>query len=159
MNTIYDGSYTLGSTSALSFEAGPGIKIDEPSAGTVRIGTDETVLWSGNLNQPSAISLSEQSNNFTTIKMYLNDQNGWKEVKEYNADQSQFGITLVTPYTSNINSTIIRYGILSSTNYKDYTYTAVGRALLTTASNNFAVLNNSGPFIEKIIGIGRVSGT
>ena len=38
MNTIYDGSFVLGETSGLTFEAGPGIKIDEPSAGTVRIG-------------------------------------------------------------------------------------------------------------------------
>lgn len=40
MNTIYDGSYTLGSTSALTFEAGPGIQISEPTAGTVRIGNE-----------------------------------------------------------------------------------------------------------------------
>lgn len=48
MNTIYDGSFVLGETNKLTFSAGPGIKIDEPSAGTVRIGNDETVLWSGN---------------------------------------------------------------------------------------------------------------
>lgn len=52
MNTIYDGSYTLGSTSALTFEAGPGIKIDEPSAGTVRIGMDGNE-WVSVLNEVS----------------------------------------------------------------------------------------------------------
>ena len=68
MNTIYDGSYTLGSTSALSFEAGPGIKIDEPSAGTVRIGTDETVLWSGTYNaSTTSVNLSESYKNFEEI--------------------------------------------------------------------------------------------
>lgn len=37
MNTIYDGSFVLGQTSATNFQAGQGIKIDEPSEGTVRI--------------------------------------------------------------------------------------------------------------------------
>lgn len=50
MNTIYDGSFVLGQTSATNFVAGPGIKIDEPSAGTVRIGNDETVLYDNPTN-------------------------------------------------------------------------------------------------------------
>lgn len=48
INSIANGTYTIGQTSATNFVAGPGIKIDEPSAGTVRIGNDETVLWENN---------------------------------------------------------------------------------------------------------------
>ena len=68
MNTIYDGSYTLGSTSALTFEAGPGIKIDEPSAGTVRIGNDETVLYSGSSTITTG-ALSEPATNFNYLRV------------------------------------------------------------------------------------------
>lgn len=41
INSIANGTFTIGQTSATNFVAGNGIKIDEPSAGTVRIGTDE----------------------------------------------------------------------------------------------------------------------
>ena len=61
MNTIYDGSFVLGQTSATNFVAGPGIKIDEPSAGTVRIGNDETVLWEGDA---TSATLSDSVDNF-----------------------------------------------------------------------------------------------
>ena len=40
IQSISQGTYTIGQTSATNFVAGPGIKIDEPSAGTVRIGID-----------------------------------------------------------------------------------------------------------------------
>lgn len=67
MNTIYDGTYTIGQTSATNFVAGNGIKIDEPSAGTVRIGNDETVLYSG--TRTSAAQLSENPTNFKRIRV------------------------------------------------------------------------------------------
>ena len=40
IQSISQGTYTIGNTSAINFEAGPGISITEPSAGTVRIGND-----------------------------------------------------------------------------------------------------------------------
>lgn len=46
IQSIANGSFVLGQTSATNFIAGNGIKIDKPSAGTVRIGNDETVLYS-----------------------------------------------------------------------------------------------------------------
>lgn len=85
MNTIYDNTFVLGSTSALNFEAGPGIKIDEPSAGTVRIGTDETVLWEsntawsgGNTNMKANFTLSEQVSAFDKVDIYF-----WKKYGSY----------------------------------------------------------------------------
>lgn len=68
MNTIYDGTFVLGQTSALNFEAGPGISITEPSAGTVRIGTDETVLFETTaVNGVGVCNLSESLKNFERI--------------------------------------------------------------------------------------------
>jgi hypothetical protein len=76
MNTIYDGSFVLGQTSATNFVGGTGITVDSPSEGTVRISNDETVLWSGswkpgNTTSPtnSAIQISESVNNFQYIKV------------------------------------------------------------------------------------------
>ena len=67
MNTIYDNTFVLGQTSATNFVAGPGIKIDEPSAGTVRIGNDETVLWSG--SEKSGCNFSESCRNFDKLRV------------------------------------------------------------------------------------------
>ena len=66
INSIANGSFVLGQTSATNFVAGPGIKIDEPSAGTVRIGNDETVLWSGASNA-GEFTLNETYKNFEKI--------------------------------------------------------------------------------------------
>lgn len=68
MNTIYDNTFVLGQTSATNFIAGQGIKIDEPSAGTVRIGNDETVLYSGNSNITTG-ALNEPATNFNYLRV------------------------------------------------------------------------------------------
>ena len=76
MNTIYDGSFVLGQTSATNFIAGPGISIDSPSAGTVRIGNDETVLYdssaliSNDLALGTTFNISEPVSNFERFKVY-----------------------------------------------------------------------------------------
>ena len=71
IQSISQGTFTIGQTSATNFVAGPGIKIDSPSAGTVRIGNDETVLWSGDLNQTNFSAeqnLSESITNFERVR-------------------------------------------------------------------------------------------
>ena len=70
MNTIYDGTFVLGSTSATNFIAGPGIKIDSPSEGTVRIGNDETVLYEGSANY-NLINFSEPASHFERIRLQI----------------------------------------------------------------------------------------
>ena len=65
IQSISQGTYTIGQTSATNFVAGPGIKIDEPSAGTVRIGNDETVLYQApTLSGVTSCTLSESIKNF-----------------------------------------------------------------------------------------------
>lgn len=74
INSIANGTYTIGETNKLTFSAGPGIKIDEPSAGTVRIGNDETVLWDAGTTTGSymkdGITFSENRSNFQNIDIY-----------------------------------------------------------------------------------------
>lgn len=76
IQSISQGTYTIGQTSATNFIAGTGVRIDEPSAGTVRIGDDETVLWSGSWTPGngtvvtnSAIEVSESVSNFEYIRV------------------------------------------------------------------------------------------
>lgn len=74
IQSIANGTYTIGNTNNLTFQAGPGITIDSPSAGTVRIGNDETVLWEGllksdNIDAPSAAILSETIENFKYVQV------------------------------------------------------------------------------------------
>jgi len=68
MNTIYDGSFVLGQTSATNFVGGIGITVDSPSEGTVRISNDETVLFETTaLNGSGSITLSEPFTNFERV--------------------------------------------------------------------------------------------
>ena len=67
IQSISQGTYTIGQTSATNFVAGPGIKIDQPSEGVVRIGNDETVLYSGNAT--TAFTLSEPLTSFEKIQL------------------------------------------------------------------------------------------
>ena len=77
INSIANGTFTIGQTSATNFVAGPGIKIDEPSAGTVRIGNDETVLYSINPSSATTadVTLSESRMNFDHIAISMFDDN------------------------------------------------------------------------------------
>ena len=76
INSIANGTFTIGQNSALNFEAGPGIQISEPTAGTVRIGTDETVLWSGAYNTSTkSIIFSEPVTNFESVKILWQHMN------------------------------------------------------------------------------------
>jgi len=70
INSIANGSFVLGQTSATNFVGGPGIKVDSPSEGTVRISNDETVLWSGDAGTSNfPITLSEAATNFERIRI------------------------------------------------------------------------------------------
>lgn len=93
IQSISNGTYTLGDTNKLTFSAGPGIRIDEPSEGTVRIGNDETVLWETTANNGAGVSFSGATINldeswfdFQKVQMYLryfNDEAGQISVEEF----------------------------------------------------------------------------
>lgn len=68
IRSISEGTFVLGDTNNLTFEAGSGIKIDSPSEGTVRIANDETVLWEGSATN-GTLNLSEAVTNFEYIRI------------------------------------------------------------------------------------------
>lgn len=71
IQSISQGTYTIGSTSATNFIAGNGITIDSPSAGTVRIGNDETELYydptNHNVTNDAEFVMSESIWNFERV--------------------------------------------------------------------------------------------
>ena len=82
MNTIYDGTFVIGDTTTTTFEAGPGISITEPSAGTLKIGSDETVLWSGTPQNSGTVQLSESIGNFDRVLFYFTKLNDFETNKK-----------------------------------------------------------------------------
>ena len=87
MNTIYDGSFVLGQTSATNFVAGPGISITQPSEGTVRIANDETLLYSGAYSTTTtAVNFSEEITNFDKIEVWWIQQNARPLVNQYQTE-------------------------------------------------------------------------
>lgn len=72
IQSIATGTYMIGETSATNFEAGTGISITQPSAGTVRISSDETLLWEGTLGATGTdIIMSESVKNFERLKVFI----------------------------------------------------------------------------------------
>ena len=73
IQSIANGSFVLGNTNELTFSAGPGIKVDQPREGVVRIGNDETVLYDrqGQYNANlSAVTVSEPLSAFDRVLFY-----------------------------------------------------------------------------------------
>ena len=154
MNTIYDGTYTIGQTSATNFIAGNGIKIDEPSAGTVRIGTDETVLWEGTLTASTdKITLSEPFTNFERQGVY------WKSYErrfysEFSNSGTDNPFTLGAVFVlqdGNVEKSCTTWKGDSTT---ELSYKNTSHGSITAGGTSFT--NNVVPF--KIVGINRIGG-
>ena len=153
IQSISQGTYTIGNTNELTFSAGPGIKVDQPSEGVVKIGNDETVLWSGTIKSdgngfPTNASLSESIENFNYVR-----------VEGYCHNGTQFPWT-TTLYT---NGAAI-YGIglgqwkdvtkeldMSRFKLEDSTVSAMEGTWIIP-SNNWG---NTVSYITKVIGINR----
>lgn len=152
MNTIYDGTYVIGQTSATNFQAGPGISITQPSEGTVRIANDETVLWSGNINASQMpVNLSEPLSAFDrigfTYKIWDDDW-AYCEVPSITEkyvlysnwiDNSQGGYSFAYKLSANSDKTQL--------GFQRSMFAAWGSTTTSQSSGGFA--------LQKIVGINR----
>ena len=173
MNTIYDGSFVIGQTSATSFVAGPGIKIDEPSAGTVRIGNDETVLWESNNGvAPGGTTkigtLSESLSNFKTYaidvafeNMYPYKRNVFDVPNNWSTATNVPGVyfmgvthanSLKPQESNNLYDSFNTFGI--GENMLDFY--SLGSKILINGTVNTGLTGLS--LVKKVIGINRISG-
>ena len=119
INSIENGTYTIGETNKLTFEAGPGIKIDEPSAGTVRIGTDETVLWENTADKLTKDmtwpqTLSESISNFSKVKFLYGGDGGYApQWFEFDVVNTNYTLTQSFVNAQTNNYCFYRNGIFS----------------------------------------------
>lgn len=167
MNTIYDNTFTIGQTSAINFEAGPGISIDSPSEGVVRIGNDETVLWSGTLTSGNSINLSETVKNFNTVKFYGHDSTRNKSMIYEQATNYLTGGETLSFTMQGWDNSIDAHWV--GFYYSQLNYTNTAYSALTNSGGNQLYVNtetvgwfkNAGRYIvlDKIIGINRISGS
>lgn len=156
IQSIANGTYVIGQTSATNFIGGTGIKVDSPSEGTVRIANDETVLWSGTYQGTDTITLSEALSNFDLVRIEwcpYTESSNWLEPKD--------SVT-----TKVFDNTIHLTGIGVSTNY---TYqmlvnialqindTTVSESYHTSVTIHNGAVNENlrGYKIFKVIGINR----
>lgn len=155
INSIANGTFTIGQTSATNFQAGPGISITQPSEGTVRIANDETVLYSGNAGT-SAVTLSEPVSAFETIKIVHNTQ--VEEVHgPVNTDALRYWHFYGTPSQgvykiAMVNCAITNNIQITNVSAKTLLYSVTGTATAYTVSLNDSYALNT---IKKVIGINR----
>jgi len=167
IQSISQGTYTIGRTSATNFIAGPGIKIDEPSAGTVRIGNDETVLWEGTAFSPpgstnpmrASAEMSESIQNFDQIRLDFRGNN-------YYFNDS---VLLTHPYNTttgtcyvNVKHEQANNSVFIGTLYKWINDTTLsGMCSFGTTQNVTAMTGgyyNYGAVV-RVVGINRISGS
>jgi len=164
MNTIYDGSFVLGEISATNFIAGPGIKIDEPSAGTVRIGTDETVLWEGSIGTNSSATLSEPYTNFERIRVAGFCGATVASNEGYTVDISSQPLHELTLGSMTMNSTAESDGLYNIIEFMPCLFNGT---TVTTKNGRFLgywgakwqYQTNNNFALKRVIGINRISGS
>ena len=165
MNTIYDGTFVLGNTSATNFVGGPGITVDSPSEGTVRISNDETVLYETNTvtnnTAGQVFQLSESVLHFERIRLTLDNMefHGRPCTQEYSVLSSSS--VFITPDQNGstpptLNIPYAQYSINSDGNLvcdrRGLLYGSIGSPQHTNG-------NNRGYCLMKVIGINRISGS
>ena len=163
IQSISQGTYTIGQTSATNFVAGPGIKIDEPSAGTVRIGNDETVLYSGYLNMPgNSLVLSEPASAFEHTIIYYTNNDGFQSSVDFipKTDVIYGPCINVISQWSNGN-TYFKTLTLTSNDTRTYqAWTSASQIVVNSTANISYSFNNSNLLkIQKVVGINRISGS
>lgn len=168
MNTIYDNTFTIGQTSAINFEAGPGISITEPTAGTVRIANDETVLWenttSGVYND--TITLNEPWSGFNKIGIEVTDAFGWGGKSEQfdtlnlaGTRAKNFSCSYPFVVAGSPNKQFIRGCQLTFANDEFTNGTVISFETTLTPNTTIAcTTGGSGPRLIRVIGINRIGG-
>lgn len=163
IRSISEGSFVLGDTNNLIFEAGTGIKVDSPSEGTVRIANDETVLWENESsplqNSDGTAVLSEDPSVFKYLRF------------EYRGEQaSGYGVKTSTVYNDGDLSSISVGGLAQFYGNYAFSFTGahisiVGTTLTLVRQGRFNVNDNdtisatdhvNGMFkLVRVVGIGR----
>ena len=162
IQSIANGSFVLGNTSATNFVGGTGIKVDSPSEGTVRISNDETVLWSGGTTGTKSAVLSETISNFKWLKVRMDDDHhGGRWVTVDTTEPwckwiSNYGYDMWNTANTNIGFREIGFSA-NGTNIVSITGFQKAVGWDSTAWNGSHQTGQYGGIV-KVIGINRISG-
>ena len=166
INSIANGTYIIGQTSATNFQAGPGIKIDSPSEGIVRIGNDETVLYDNptnhNVETTAEFVMSESLWNFHRALIEFDNMEFTNQPlnMEIDLDVSTTGTSYYTPMRNGntfptLNIPFANFYINSVGNIQ---YTNRGLLYNTWSQIETTTGDSRGYRVRKVIGINRISG-
>lgn len=165
INSIAQGTYTLGQTSATTYQAGPGISITQPSEGVVRISNDETVLWenttSGVYN--GTITLNEPWSGFNKIGIEVTDIFGWGGKSEQfdtlnlaGNRAKNFNCSYPFMVAGSPNKQFIRGCLLTFANNEFTSGTVISFETILTPNTTIACsTGGTGPRLVRVIGINR----
>ena len=156
IQSISQGTYTIGQTSATNFIAGNGIKIDEPSAGTVRIGNDETVLWEGSANK--AIT-TEDPNNFAQLRVCVKNTDT-PEISTFTVDSSNtvFGMCACGGFYDGQQILGLMRGVITTSGLS-FGDSKTNKIPYSNGGSKTINVAAGGWVYTKIIGINRISGS
>ena len=156
INSIANGTYIIGQTSATNFQAGPGIKIDSPSAGTVRIANDETVLFENvnGTNGNTVITLSESISNFEYVQIEYSVWDDEKATQILPVQSSQYQLNTVW-YDNDSNF----YHFCDVLTISGTAYTLIKAAFHSFNSTSVTVDGDAKKLFKtyKVVGINRIS--
>ena len=160
IQSIANGTYMIGETSNLNFEAGPGIKITEPSGGTVRIANDETVLFTSDSGVQNNITLSEAIENFEFVRVEwcpYTESSNWTAPYDVIMTKVNDGLLHLTGWgiANDQLAQVMTNLLLTCSNT---TLTVYKSSTITSLRNGTQTSSLTGYKIFKIVGINRISG-
>jgi len=168
IRSISEGTFVIGDTNGLTFEAGPGISVSQPSEGTVRIANDETVLFenSAGVSVRDGITCSENPFNFEELKIYWFCENDTSKKIDiispaYLGKNNKFNLSYSMPadnfenmnylYLRNCTMTLTTTGISLRNAQQAVLYNRT--VTIGPESSEYAIAT-----IFKVVGINRISG-
>lgn len=154
IQSISNGTYVIGDTSATNFIAGQGIKIDSPSAGTVRIANDETVLFSSENGEGSSITMSESPSNFERIKVLQGRNTESCNYAEFPGSQNvwQMASWIIASDNSNFICDVQSWSINGNSGTKIIDQRVTFSSTYKKEPGSFT------KYVYKVIGINRIGG-
>lgn len=159
-NTIWEGNFVLGDTSATTLSAQAGIKLDTSVPGVIGIGTDETVLFDnaeGTEVSNMPIILSESIQNFEKVAFYWQ---AWNDgtAKAHTITTCMTDITtytLTTIYVNNGNPNNIGvYAMVDVLSSNGTTLSHI-HGYFNELKTNTVSQSSSGFRLYKVVGINR----
>lgn len=167
IQSIANGSFVLGQTSATNFVAGPGISITQPSEGTVKIANDEIELYydptNHNVTNDAEFVMSESIWNFERVIITFDNMEYANRYVTMIIDLSGLphdNNHLSTPWCNGgvpgeVNIPWAIFKINASGNIK---YTNRGLIYGTWSSPSYTTGDSRGLRVVRVIGINRISG-